>query len=258
MQRCAVAFRRKRAEIHLNAFVAEGDARLVFAAPDHFLSLWMPDELFLRRKRAGTSDQQVEIAHRFAPPAQASGGSDFFDSLAGQVFGQFRRHALGEAQQESAGTLPVVRNRPQNLFFQFRAHPGQLAKFLFAAEAFEVIDRRAAVSLEQKANAFWTKPLNLQKFQGAGRVFFKHFVAALKTASLLDLGQDGGDSFTDPRDIGDLALRVSDDGRDRFRIRFDRSRRIAIGADAEGILARNLHQISSFVKQACNGAVFHN
>src|SRR6185437_15040928 len=38
---------------------------------------------------------------------------------------------------------------------------------------------------------------------------------------------------------------------------FNYARGIAVGADAESILARHFHEVGGLVEQACNGAIFH-
>ena len=81
-------------------------------------------------------------------------------------------------------------------------------------------------------------------------IFFEHLVAALEAAALLDLLKHGGDAFADAGNIGDLALGIFEDRRDRFGMSFDHARGVAIAADAKGILAGDLHQVGGFIQQA--------
>ena len=51
-----------------------------------------------------------------------------------RILDQFGGHAVGEAQQEAAGALPVLRDGAQHLLFELGAHARQLAQLLLLAE----------------------------------------------------------------------------------------------------------------------------
>ena len=69
--------------------------------------------------------------------------------------------------------------------------------------------------------------------------------------------EHGGDAFADAGNVGDLLLGVFEDRRHRLGIAFDHRRGVAIAADAEAILAGDLHQVGGFGKQAGDLAIFH-
>src|SRR6516162_7645273 len=69
--------------------------------------------------------------------------------------------------------------------------------------------------------------------------------------------QNRADAFTDPGNIGDLALRISQDVVDPLRVALDDSSGVAIAPDAEAILARDLHQVGGFIEQAGELPVLH-
>ena len=80
-KRRAVAFRGKRAKVHLQSFVAELDAGFVLAFAEHLLHFRMRDEFFERVGRAGAGDQKIQIADGFLAAAQAAGGGDLLDAI---------------------------------------------------------------------------------------------------------------------------------------------------------------------------------
>ena len=208
LQRGAVAFRGQSAQIHLQALMTVLDAGLVGTFSEHFLHLGVGHEFLERRGGAGTGDEKIEIAHGFTAAAETAGRGDFLDIGRGEIFGQFRGDALREAEQETTGALAIPGDRPQNFFFQLRAHARQFAKFLFAAKALQIVDGGAAVIFEQQADAFGSESLDLQKLERAGGIFFEHLVATLETAALLDLSEDEGDAFADAGDFGHLAVGI--------------------------------------------------
>ncbi len=257
LQRGAIALGGQGAQIYLQVFVAVLDAGFVGAFAEHFLHLGMRDECFERIRRAGSGDQEIEIADGFASAAQAAGGSDFFDVDGAEIIRQLIGDALREAQQESARALAVAGDGAQDFFLELRAHARKLAEFLFAAQALQIVDGGAAVSFKQQADAFGAESLDLQKLQRAGGISFQHLIAALETAALFDLGENRSDAFADAGNVGDFARGVLENGGNLLGVRFDDTSGVAVGANAERILIRDLHQVRRFKQQPCDGAIFH-
>ena len=126
----------------------------------------MLDESFKRHRRSRTGDEQIEIADGFLPPAQASGGADFFESFAfGQIGHQLVSHALAEVEQEPSRALSVLRDGTQHFLFELGAHARQLAQFLFAADALQVVDGRDLEMLVEQRDALRAEPLDLQQLE---------------------------------------------------------------------------------------------
>ena len=161
LHRRAVALVRERPQIHLQAFQAELNAGFVRALPQDGVRFRMCDKPFEGIGRAWTSNQQIEIADRVLPAAQASGRGNLFDTAGfREIRDQLVRHLLPEAQQKPSRPLPVLRDRLEHFFFQLGAHARQLPQFLLLADALQIVDRRHLEMLINQCDAFGAEALD--------------------------------------------------------------------------------------------------
>ena len=116
-----------------------------------------------------------------------------------------------------------------------------------------VVTRKCSNS---SAMLFRPEPLDLQKLERGGGKLEQQFIALVATAVRFDLLQHCREPLADPRNIGDLALRVCENVGDALRIAFDRGRAIAIAADAKAVFARDLHQVGGLVENPREFAIF--
>src|SRR5580658_5970967 len=108
--------------------------------------------------------QKVQIADRLLAAPQASDRLYLFETPAFRQVGyQFVRRLRGEAQQESARSLAVLRDRFEHLFFELRAHARQLAQFFFPAQALQFVNARNLEMLVYESDAFRPQALNLEQ-----------------------------------------------------------------------------------------------
>src|ERR1039457_6756308 len=68
----AEALRQQGANVHLQAFAAHLGAGFILAAGEYFLHPRIGDELVERVLGGGAGQQQIQVAHRLAPAAQAA------------------------------------------------------------------------------------------------------------------------------------------------------------------------------------------
>src|SRR5258707_13145938 len=128
---------------------------------------------------------------------------------------------------------------------------------MLLANLFESVNRRDAIGLPQRADALRAQALDLEQLERRGRIHSQHLIAPLEAAALFDFLERGGHALADSRNVGDLLVRVLENARDLLGISFDDARGVAVTADAEAILTRDLHQVRGFRQQARDFAIIH-
>ncbi len=162
LQGGAEAVARKRAQVDLQVFRPDFRAGFVFAFAQHLGDARIGDESFQRGRHSGPCGEDVHIADGFLAAAQTARNGDLFDAARlAQMRDDLRGGPVGKVQQEAAGALAVSGDGAQNLFFELGAHARQLAQFLFARDALQIVDGADAVVFPQHADALRPEPLDL-------------------------------------------------------------------------------------------------
>jgi len=151
----------------------------------------------------------------------------------------------------------VLFDRTQDLLFELRAHPRQRAELLLQAQFFQFVDGGDWEMLEQDGDTLGSESLNFQKLQRSGRIFEQPEITPLAGSTLENFPDYDRQPFSNPRNIGDLAIRIPHDIFNPLRISLDRGGAIPVAADAEGVFARDLHQIGGFVEAAGDFSILH-
>src|SRR6185369_3015600 len=94
------------------------------------------------------------------------------------------------------------------------------------------------------------------EFEHRRLVFADEFLVLLELASVADLGEIVGHALADAGDFKKSFL-IADEIRYLISEPVDSLRGVAVGADTERVLRVDLHEISGFVKQGCDGFVIH-
>ena len=142
----AERIRRQKPHVDLHA-AAQVEADLVVAAGDHvherrvlrdvsdrLLAVFLVAAGFAR-------DEDVEIAHGFAPAAQRSGGRDLVDAgIFLEIFGELVGFGLGGVDQEAAADAAVVFDGFDQLGFVLLAHARQFANLALAGQFLDAVD----------------------------------------------------------------------------------------------------------------------
>ena len=171
---------------------------------------------------------------------------------------QFGGHAFGVAQQVAAGAQAVLRDGAQHLLFQLGAHARQHAQLLLLAEAFQLVDGADAVVLEDERDALRPEPLDFEELERAGRELLRAARRAARRSRCSTISrQHRRQALADAGNIGDLARRIAQDIGDALGMAFDGRGAVAVAADAEGILAGDLHQIGRLPQHARDFLVLH-
>ena len=110
---------------------------------------------------------------------------------------------------------------------------------------------------EQQRDALRAQALDLQKLERGGRKFQQQFIAPVAAAALFRSrpGRQRG-LCRCPGTSVIFALRIGEDIGDAFGIAFDGGGAVAIAADAEAVVAGDLHQIGGFIENARIVAIF--
>ncbi len=110
--------------------------------------------------------------------------------------------------------------------------------------------------LEQQRDTFRTQPLDLQEFERRRRELQQQLIALVATPLGFDLLENSRQTFADPGDIRDFALRIREDPGNALRITFDRGSAVAVTADAKAVFARDFHQVGGFVENLRKFTIF--
>ena len=205
--------------------------------------------------RAG--DQHVEIADRLPSAAQRTGGRDLLDAFdVLQMFGQLLRGAIGFVEQEAPGDAAVILNRLQDFLLALFAQARQFAQLAFARQLLHAGEIAYLEGAPQQRNGLRPQPLDLQQLQHRGPVFLQQLLMRAELAAAAQLLDVGGHAFADAGNLQQL-LGFVDQCRDLLGQAFEGLGGAAIGADAERVVAIDLHEIGGFVEDVGDGFVVH-
>ena len=208
-------------------------------------------------QQAAAGHENVEIADRLAAAAQRSSWSDLVE--AGEfrkIIGEFFRLGLGNVDQESAGDAPEVFNGFQQFLFVLLAHARQFADLAFARQFFHAIDVADLVGAPDQRNGLRSKTLDLQQLQHRRMIFFQQLGLHRKLAVFEQLLKIHQHSLANAGNREHF-LGFADDVPDLLGMILDSLGGVAVGADAERILAVDFEQISGFVQDRGDGFIVH-
>ena len=258
----AVGLRRQGAHVHLHA-AAQLEADLVVALGQHFDDAGKAQDFFDQLRAllvvhaARSGDQHVEIADRLASAAQRTGGRDLLDALdVLQMLGQLLRGAVGFVEQEAPGDAAIIFNRLQDFLLALFAQARQLAQLAFARQLLHAGEIAHLEGAPQQRDGLRAESLDLQQLQHRGPVLLQQLLVRPELAAAAQLLDVGRHALADAGNLQQL-LGFVDQCRDLLRQSFDGLGGAAIGADAERVVAVDLHEIGGFVKDVGDGLVVH-
>ncbi len=163
---------------------------------------------------------------------------------------------LGRVEQESAADAAIVFDGLQQLLFVLFAHARQFADFAFAGQLFDAIEIADLVGAPDQGDGLGPEALNLEQFEHGGTVFLQQFGMDLDCALLKKMLQVGEHALADAGDCQQL-FGFGDQIGNLLGQRLDRLGGIAVGTNAEGILAVDFEQVGGFVENSSDGFVVH-
>ncbi len=258
----AEGFGRKQAHVDLQA-AAQVEADLVVAADDD-----VHERRILRDVGNGllascfggaglAGDEDVEIADGFAAAAQGSGGRDFVD--AGKLLdvgGELLALDLGGVDQIAATDAAIVLDGFDQLGFVLLTHAREFADFSGACQFLDAVYVADLVGAPDQGDGLGAESLDFQKLEHRRVIFLEQFGLYAELAGVEQFLQVRQHAFADAGN-GEHLLGISDDVFDLVRVILDGLRRVAIGTDAEGILAVDLEQVGGLVEDVGDGLVIH-
>ena len=140
--------------------------------------------------------------------------------------------------------------------FVLFAHARQFADFAFAGEFLYAIEIADLVGAPDEGDGLGPEALNLEQFEHGGTVFLEQLGVDLDVALLKKVLQVGEHAFADAGD-GEQLFGLGDQVGDLLRHGLDGLGGVAVGADAEGILAVDFEQVGGLVEDAGDGLVIH-
>src|SRR3954469_20049978 len=155
---------------------------------------------------------------------------------------------------KAPGDSLVILDAFQNLLLVLLSHTGKGAQLAFARQLRDSIDITDLKSIPNERDGLRSESLNLQQLQHARTELRQQLAMQAQLAFAGDLAQVGGHAFADARNLQQLLL-VGDDLADLLRQRLDGFGGATIRAYAEGVVAADLHQVSSLVKRICDGFI---
>ena len=205
----------------------------------------------------GAGDENIEIAHGFAAAAQGTGGSDAVDAgKLRQILGELLRFGFGGVDEKAARDAAVVFDGLQQLLFVLLAHARQFANLAFARKFFYAIDIADLIGAPDQGNRLRSEALDLQQLEHRRVIFLEQFGLHRESAVFEQFLQVDQHAFADAGD-GEHFLRFGDDVFDLLGVILDGLSGVAVGADAERILAVDFEQVGGFVEDVGDGFVVH-
>ncbi len=136
------------------------------------------------------------------------------------------------------------------------AHAWQVANFAFACEFLHAVEVADLIGAPDERDGFGSQSLNLEQLQHRGPVFREQLSMLAQTAffeELLDVQQHAfADAGNSSSFFGSLIMSAICCGRASIA-----SAAIAVGTNAEGILAIDFEQVGGFIEDAGDGFVVH-
>jgi hypothetical protein len=171
-----------------------------------------------------------------------------------EVLDQLLRGAVGLVQQKAPGNPAVLLDGLEDLLFLFLAHARQLAQLAFARQLLHggrVADLERVPDERYRLGA---ETLDLQQIQHRRLIFCEQLAVEPELALAEDLLNVGGHALADAGNLQQL-LGLTHQLGDGSGQRLQCLRRIAVGADAERIVAAHLHQVGGLVKNGGHALV---
>ena len=169
-----------------------------------------------------------------------------------ELFGEL----LGGVEQETAADAAIVFDGFQQLLLVLFAHARQFANLSFARQFFDSVEIADLVGAPDQRDRLRTEALNLEQFEHRRAIFFQQFGVDLDGALLEKMLQIGEHAFANAGH-GEKLLGLVDQIGDLLRQRFNGLGGVAIGTNAEGVLAVDFEQVGSFVENSGDGFVVH-
>ena len=202
-------------------------------------------------------DQDIEVADGFAPAAQRTGGSYFlYAAIIAKMLDDLIGLALGGVQQKAAGDAAIVLDGLEQFLFLLFAHAGKFANLSFFGQLGHAIEIAHLIGAPDEGDGLGTQALDLEQIEHRGAIFLEQFRMQRKLPLLEHFLQVQQHAFADAGD-GKNFLGFVDQVGDLLGLSFNGFGGVAVGADAEGILAVDFQQVGGFVENAGDGLVVH-
>ncbi len=163
---------------------------------------------------------------------------------------------LGGIDQESSADAAVVFDGLQEFLLVLFAHAREFADLAFAGELFYAVEVADLVGAPDQSDGFWAEALNFQEFEHGGAVFFQQLGVDFDGSLVKKMLEVGEHALADAGD-GEQFFGILDQVGDLVRQSLDGLGGVAVGADAEGILAVDFEQVGGFVENSGDGFVVH-
>ena len=145
-------------------------------------------------------DQNVEIADRFASPAQRTSRCDFLNARrCQQMLGQLFSQLLGRIDQKASANATIVLDRFQQFLFVLFAHARQGADFSLPCQLFHSLEVANLVGAPDEGNRLRAQSLNLEQLKHGGAIFLQQLNMDFDGAFLEEMLQIGEHAFADAR-----------------------------------------------------------
>ena len=197
----AAAVRGHEPQIGLEA-PAQEDARLRVALREHPFDQPVAGE-GVRDRGVGARDEEVDVAARLTPTAEAADGDNVGVWRRGaQVLDESGCRLVGLGQQVPAGVLLSVCKCLQDERFLLRAHALQQPQPSRQARRFEILERAHPQVPVEHRHRLWPDPLQVEEIDDARRELGDEFPMELRAAGRGDFDDAGREVLAD---AGNLA-----------------------------------------------------
>ena len=163
---------------------------------------------------------------------------------------------FGGVEEEASGDAAIVLDGFEQFLLVLLAHAGQTANLAFLGQLLYAFGIADVIGAPDQGDGLRAEALNLQQVEHRGVIFLEQLGVQREPAFFKHFLQVQQHSLADAGD-GENFLGFADQVCNLLRQGFDGFCGVAVGADAEGILAVDFEQVGGFVEDAGDGFVVH-
>ena len=169
---------------------------------------------------------------------------------------EFGSELLGSIDQETAADAAIIFDCLEQLLLVLFSHAGQFADFPFPREFFDAIQIADLEGAPNQGDGLRPEALDFEQLEHGRTIFLEQLGVDLDVAFLKEMLQVGEHAFADAGNCEQL-LGLGDQVGDLLRHGLDGLGGVAVGTNAEGILAVDFEQVGGLVEDAGDGFVVH-
>lgn len=258
VERCSPADRIDHPHVDLHARAKHGGA-LRPAVRKHRRDLGVGAEALRDLVRVVRCDEQIEIADRLAPPAQAPGDADLLDApRAPHVLDERRRMGVRFGEADAPHMRVLLGAALEDPLLERLADAADVVELAVLRCGLELLDGAEVELVVEELRTLRADAGDAHHHREAPGDLLEQLAVEIEVTGRRELADLPGQILADASELAELQRVALDDLRRGLGQRLDRSRSGPIRTDAELVLAEDLEQVGDLIEHACDVCVVHD